>query len=92
MEPTTDIPTASMAPPAPATLRRSGAGRLIAGVAAGLADYLDVDVAIVRIVFVALALLGGLGVPLYAAAWLLVPEEGAEETVADELLGHLRQR
>jgi phage shock protein C len=73
-------------------LRRSPNGRLIAGVATGLADYFDFDVAIIRVALVVLAVLGGIGVPLYIAAWILVPEEGSEETVADDLLEHLRRR
>jgi hypothetical protein len=44
----------------------------------------------VRVGIVALTVLGGLGVPLYVAAWLLIPEEGYDETVADELAEHLR--
>jgi len=59
---------------------------MLAGVAAGLADYFDVDPLMVRIGFVALALLGGLAVPLYLAGWMLIPEEGADESVAEELL------
>ncbi len=64
---------------------------MIAGVAGGLAEYFDLDVGIVRVGLVALAIMG-IGVPVYVAAWLLVPEEGAEETVADELAEHLRSR
>ena len=63
---------------------------MVAGVAAGVAEYFDFDVVIVRVVLVALALMGGIGMPLYLAAWLLVPEEGADETIADGLLEHLR--
>ncbi len=59
---------------------------MLAGVASGLADYLDVDPMVVRIGFVALALLGGLAVPLYLAGWALIPEEGADLSVAEELL------
>jgi phage shock protein PspC (stress-responsive transcriptional regulator) len=59
---------------------------MLAGVAAGVADHLGADVVIVRIVLVALALMGGLGVPLYVAGWLLIPEEGCEHALADELL------
>jgi phage shock protein C len=89
MELTTDTaPTEA----APRPLQRLREGRMVAGVAAGAADYLDVDVVIVRIVFVALTLMGGLGLPLYLAAWLLVPEEGADETIADGLLDHLHGR
>jgi len=69
-------------------LRRSDYGRWVAGVAAGLADYLDVDVVVVRIGLIALTVVGGLGVPLYLAAWLLVPDEGDDESVAEHLLGH----
>jgi phage shock protein PspC (stress-responsive transcriptional regulator) len=37
---------------------------------------------------VALTLLGGAGVPLYVAAWLLIPEEGSEVAIAGEILSH----
>jgi phage shock protein PspC (stress-responsive transcriptional regulator) len=65
---------------------------MLAGVAAGLADYFDVDPLMVRIGFVALALLGGLAVPLYLAGWMLIPEEGADVSVAEELLARERVR
>lgn len=67
-------------------LRRIGAGRVLAGVAGGLADYLDVDVTVVRLGFVVLTLVGGIAVPAYLACWLLIPEEGSEGTLADDLL------
>ena len=63
-------------------------GSMLAGVAAGLAEYFEVDATFVRIGLVALTLLGGAGVPLYVAAWLLIPEEGSEVAVAGEILGH----
>lgn len=66
-------------------LRRCPHRRIIAGVAAGVADYLDVDVAAVRIGFAALTLLAGVGVPLYIAAWLLLPEEGSDFSIGEEL-------
>lgn len=65
---------------------------MIAGVAAGVADYLDIDVTIVRIVLVVLALIGGAAIPLYLAAWLLVPDEGSDVSVAEELLEQFRSR
>ena len=49
---------------------------MLAGVAAGIARYLGVDVTLVRIVFAVLAVVGGAGVPIYLAGWLLIPEEG----------------
>jgi len=63
-------------------------GRILGGVAAGLAEWLDLDASVVRIGFVVLALLGGLAVPLYLAGWLLIPDEGADRSVAEEWLGH----
>jgi phage shock protein PspC (stress-responsive transcriptional regulator) len=59
---------------------------MLAGVAAGIARYLDVDVTIVRIVLAVLTVLGGAGVPIYLAGWLLMPEEGAEQSVATEFV------
>jgi phage shock protein C len=69
-------------------LRRLRQGSMLAGVAAGLAEYFDVDVTFVRIGLVALTLVGGAGVPLYVAAWLLIPEEGSETALAGDILSH----
>jgi phage shock protein PspC (stress-responsive transcriptional regulator) len=73
-------------------LQRAGDSRMLAGVAAGLAHYFDIDPTLVRVGFVALTLLGGLAVPLYLAGWLLIPAEGADLSVAEELLAHERAR
>ncbi len=73
-------------------LHRCRNRRMLAGVAAGLADYFDIDPTLVRIAFVALALLGGLAVPLYLAGWLLIPEEETDVSVAEELLARERAR
>jgi phage shock protein C len=69
-------------------LRRATDGRILGGVASGLSDYLNIDIAVVRIGFVALGLLGGIAVPLYIAGWLLIPEEGSDSTIVDDLLEH----
>src|SRR3984885_1480561 len=73
-------------------LHRGGRGRMLAGVAVGLADYFDVDPTIVRVGFVALAFLGGLAVPLYLAGWLLIPDEDSDVSVAEELVARERAR
>jgi phage shock protein PspC (stress-responsive transcriptional regulator) len=73
-------------------LRRPASGRMLAGVAAGIARYLDVDVTIVRIVFVVLAFAGGAALPVYVAGWLLIPEDGAEQSIASELISSLENR
>jgi phage shock protein PspC (stress-responsive transcriptional regulator)/FtsH-binding integral membrane protein len=47
----------------------------IGGVSAGIADRLGIDVLIVRGILVVIAVLGGPAVLLYAAAWLLLPDD-----------------
>jgi phage shock protein C len=60
---------------APFRLHRSRSERMLGGVCGGLAESLDVDASLLRIGLVALTLLGaGIGVVLYIAAWILVPE------------------
>lgn len=57
-------------------LYRSTTDRKIAGVCGGLAEYLSVDPLVVRLVFVALLLLGvGPIILLYIIMWLIVPEK-----------------
>ena len=73
-------------------LRRSADDRMLAGVAGGLARYLDVDATLVRIAFAVLTVVGGAGVPLYLACWLLIPEDGAEKSVAASFLDSHRNR
>lgn len=70
----------------PQSLTRPVHDRMLAGVAAGLARYLDVDVTAVRIALVLLAVIGGMGVPLYLAGWLLMPDEGAEQSIAGHFI------
>jgi phage shock protein C len=67
-------------------LRRPATGRMLAGVAAGAADYLDVDVTIVRIALVVLTFFGGVGIAAYLAGWLLIPDEGSDQSLVGELL------
>ncbi len=75
--------------PQPQPLQRPVHGRMLAGVAAGVADYLGVDVTIVRIVMAVLTVVGGAGLPVYLAGWLLIPEEGATQSIASELFQSL---
>ena len=73
-------------------LRRPVDNRMIAGVASGIARYLGVDTNIVRIAFVVLAFVGGAALPLYVAGWLLIPEDGADQSIAGELFSSLENR
>lgn len=59
---------------------------MLAGVASGMARYLGVDVMLVRIALVVLCFVGGIGVPLYLASWLLIPEEGADQSIAADFI------
>jgi phage shock protein PspC (stress-responsive transcriptional regulator) len=68
--------------PAPRHLRRSADDRMLAGLAGGLARYLDADVTLVRVITAALALFTGAGVPLDLAAWLLIPDDGKDQPAA----------
>ncbi len=78
--------------PARQELRRSADDRMLAGVAGGVARYLDVDATLVRIAFAVLTIMSGVGVPLYLAAWLLIPEDGAGQSIAASFLDSHRNR
>jgi phage shock protein C len=61
--------------------RRSARGR-IAGVCAGIAEYLDADVTVVRLLWIILSIVpGGLvgGLIAYVAAWAVMPDTSAPE-------------
>jgi phage shock protein PspC (stress-responsive transcriptional regulator) len=76
----------------PRRLTRPREDRWLGGVAAGLGAYFDLSPTIYRIAFAALALAGGTGVLLYVAAWLVIPEEGAPDSIAGaELKKHRDQ-
>jgi len=66
-------------------LRRSVNGRVLGGVAAGFAKHFGFDVRYVRLALVVLSFIGGAGVPLYLAAWILVPEEGSNIALVDRM-------
>ena len=55
-------------------LYRSARERMLGGVAAGVADYFDVDPTIVRLVFVLSIFAGGAGIIAYIIMWIIVPQ------------------
>jgi phage shock protein PspC (stress-responsive transcriptional regulator) len=73
-------------------LRRPIEGRMLGGVAAGIATYLGADVNLVRLGIVVLAFVGGAALPLYVVAWLLIPEEGSDQSIAGDLFSSLENR
>lgn len=57
-------------------LYRSEKDKLVAGVCGGLAEYFEVDPVIIRIAFVAGAMLsGGMGIIVYILLWIIVPSK-----------------
>jgi phage shock protein PspC (stress-responsive transcriptional regulator) len=73
-------------------LRRPVQDSVVAGVAAGLARYLGVDVVIIRLAFVVLTIVGGAGIPLYLAGLLLIPDEGSDQSIAGSIIESLQNR
>ena len=69
-------------------LVRSRDGRMLAGVCAGVADYFGIDATLVRVVWAVLSIMtGGAGVLAYLAAWVIIPEDGQKNSVAQDLVG-----
>lgn len=60
-------------------------GRLLAGVAVGLAERTELPAWLVRAGFVITSFAGGFGVAAYLAAWALMPPEGSDKALADDL-------
>jgi phage shock protein C len=71
-----------------ARLTRDIQNKKIAGVCAGFAKYLDVDVVLVRVIWLAVAICtGGVGFLVYIAAWIIMPKETSGPVPAPELAG-----
>jgi phage shock protein C len=76
-------------------LYRSRSDTVIGGVAAGLADYLNADPALVRIAWAILVVItGGAALVAYIVAWIIVPEEpdtpvAAAEPTTDPVTGEV---
>src|SRR5438067_7812180 len=73
-------------------LERSRSDRMVAGVCSGLARYFDIHPAFYRVGFVVLTLLGGAGILIYAAAALVMPDEGKDDSIATAALRNRRER
>lgn len=86
-----------MAARAPRRLYRSRHDRILGGVAAGVAEYFNIDPTIVRLAWLLTVLWGGAGVVLYIIAWIVVPLDpggnaysaAASETVDGETDGDI---
>lgn len=58
-------------------------GRLLAGVAKGIADNFGIAEWIPRVLLVITAFTGGLGIALYAAGWVFIRSEDEPDSIAD---------
>jgi phage shock protein C len=62
----------------PKKLYRSRSSRMISGVCGGLAEYLNLDPVVVRLIFVITAIFGAsIGFWVYIIMWIAVPEQPA---------------
>ncbi len=61
-------------------------GRVLGGVATGIARKFDVPLWVIRLAFVVSAIFGGFGFALYAIAWLAVRDETESEPIATRLI------
>ena len=50
-------------------------GRKLAGVCQGLGEYFDLDVTLLRLVWLIVAIFTGIGFIAYLVAWIVIPEE-----------------
>ena len=56
-------------------LVRPRQGRKIAGVCIGFAEYFDIDVTVVRLVWLIASFMTGIGLLAYPIAWIVMPDE-----------------
>ena len=65
--------------------------RIVAGVCAGLADYLAMDVNLVRVLVAVVSMFTvGTGVLAYLVAWAVIPEQGQSTSIAEDLISKNR--
>ncbi|MFD4181294.1 PspC domain-containing protein [Rhodococcus sp. NPDC058514] len=62
----------------------------IAGVAAGIGYRYSVDPVLIRVAFAVSTFFGGVGIVLYLACWLLLPQAGDQTSAAESLVGRGR--
>jgi len=63
-------------------------GRMLAGVCAAFAGYFGLDVTLVRVIWAVVAVItGGAGVLAYLVAWIIIPSEGQQSPVAENMDG-----
>jgi phage shock protein PspC (stress-responsive transcriptional regulator) len=74
------------------TIRRSATDVKLTGLCGGVAQHWGIDPVLVRVGWTLLALSGGIGLVLYLAGWLLIPVEGRDRALVDDLFGESVRR
>jgi phage shock protein C len=73
-------------------LYRPREGRMVAGVCAGIGEYFGIDANIVRLVFAVLTIFSaGAGALVYLIAWIVLPEEGEKQSIAENYLNKTKK-
>lgn len=70
-------------------LHRSLTQKMMAGICGGLAEYFDIDVSIIRLIFIAIALASAL-IPMfifYIIAWIVIPVQSSAPPKEDKAPG-----
>lgn len=65
-------------------LLRSRSKKVFAGIAGGLAEYLDVDPVIIRVLLVLITIFHGVGLLIYIIMWIIIPEEPFDMSFAQK--------
>src|SRR5712691_428872 len=65
-------------------LTRDTKSPILGGVAAGIANYFDLDPVLARIVFIALVFLNGFGLVAYIVGWIIIPRDDRSADAADQ--------
>lgn len=65
--------------------------RMLAGVCAGVARYLGIDVTVVRVIWAIVSVItGGAGILAYLVAWVLIPDDGQQSSIAEDIVSKKR--
>ena len=70
-------------------LERPRDHRVVAGVAAGLAQYTQVSTGLIRLAFIIATVFGGFGLLAYVVSWLIMPAKGEARPVVENWLEDL---
>jgi phage shock protein C len=65
-------------------LSRSSSNAILGGVCGGLANFFNVDVSVIRLIFALLVVFGGSGILLYIILWVVLPSDKSTPGITEE--------